>query len=232
MTEGGDVSDVQREVPVLLRLLIGHRDERIPAADCPQCGRKGTAAPVAGLPLQQSFGGGADYTFGMCCECGEICGLTVSVLSLDGDLSTQAYGFPQPLMSGVSPKQTPTLSADVVVVPPHMPANVENLFRQARHNLLLGNWDSAGMTYRKTLEVCLHEKYGIKLRTLASTIRRVSESQPSVFKLFAWLTRSGGNEAAHEAQFSEPAALLLDSHVEQLVVYLFTVPEVKARATR
>ena len=43
--------------------------------------------------------------------------------------------------------------------------------------------------------------------------------------------RLGGNEVAHEAQFSEPAAVLLDSHFEQLVVYLFTVPEVKAKAT-
>ena len=53
-----------------------------------------------------------------------------------------------------------------------------------------------------------------------------------MLELFAWLTRIGGNEAAHEAEFSEAAALLLDSHVEQLMVYLFTVAEVKAQATR
>ena len=88
------------------------------------------------------------------------------------------------------------------------------------------------VTYRKTLEVALRAKFGIKRRSLASTMKVVSKSQPSILTLFAWLTRIGGNEAAHEAEFSEAAALLLDSHVEQLMVYLFTVTEVKAQVTR
>ena len=113
-----------------------------------------------------------------------------------------------------------------------MPAPVDGLFRQACHNLVLRNWDSAGMTYSKTLEVALRAKFGIKHSNLASTIEAVSKSQPSILEFFAWLTRRAGNEAAHEAEFSEAAAVLLDSHVEQLVLYLFTVPEVKARATQ
>ena len=56
--------------------------------------------------------------------------------------------------------------------------------------------------------------------------RHVSRSQPSVFKLFAWLTRMAGNKAAHEEEFSEGLAVHLDSLVEQLAIYLFTVPEV------
>ena len=47
-----------------------------------------------------------------------------------------------------------------------------------------------------------------------------------------WVTRLGGIEAAHEGQFSESGAVLLDSHAEQLVVYLFNVTEVEARTTR
>ena len=86
------------------------------------------------------------------------------------------------------------------------------------------------MTYRKTLEVALRVEFGVEGGNLASTIARVSEFQPAVFKLFAWLTRMAGNEAAHEVPFPEAAAVLLDSHLEQLVVYLFTVPEVKAQA--
>ena len=130
------------------------------------------------------------------------------------------------------PSQKPTLSANNIVVPPYMPAPVDILFRQARHNLMLRNWDAAGMTYRKTLEVALRTKFGITGGTLASVIDVVSETQPSTLKLFAWLTRTAVNEAAHESEFSEPASILLDSHVEQLAVYLFTVPEVKVRATR
>ena len=216
---------------VLVRLVKALRNKQAPPTDCPKCGQKEAASPVPGLPTRQSFGGGADYTFGVCRECGEICGLEISLKSLEGDLATRAYEFPRPLVSGAPPMQQPTLSANDIVVPPHMPARVEDLFRQARHNVVLRNWDAAGMTYRKTLEVALRVKFGIKRRNLASTIKVVSKSQPSMLEFFAWLTRTGGNEAAHEAEFSEAAAVLLDSHVEQLMVYLFTVAEVKAQAT-
>ena len=110
-----------------------------------------------------------------------------------------------------------------------MPASVASLFRQARHNFVLCNWDAAGMMYRKTLEVALCVKFDIISRNLASTIKKVSTSQPATFKLFALLTLSAGNDAAHEEQFSEAGAVLLDSQLEQLVVYLFTVPELKAQ---
>ena len=214
------------------RLAKGLRNKQIPLADCPQCDQKDAVTPVPGLPPRQSFGGRADYTFGVCRECGEICGLNVMLASLEGDLSTDAYGFPRPLVSSGAPVQRPTLSARDIVVPPYMPPPVDGLFRQARHNLVLQNWDAAGMTYRKTFEVALCAKFGIRCSNLASTIEVVSKSQPSILKIFAWLTRRAGNEAAHEAKFSEAAAVLLDSHVEQLVVYLFTVPEVKAQATQ
>ena len=113
-----------------------------------------------------------------------------------------------------------------------MPAKVESLFRQARHNFVLRNWDAAGMTYRKTLEVALRTKFGIERDgTLASVVRQIAKSQPAVFHIFAWLAREAGNEAAHESEFSKPSVILLDSHVEQLMVHLFTVPEMQARAS-
>ena len=215
----------------LARMLRGLQNKRIPAADCPACGQKDTASPVLGLRERQSFGG-ADYTFGVCRECRVLCGLEVTVVSLDGDLSTRTYGFPRPAMSGVFPKQKRTLSAADIVVPPYLPEPVDGLFRQARHNLVLRNWDAAGMTYRKMLEVALRTKFCIEGGNLATTIARLSKSHPAVFQLFAWLARVAGNEAAHEEGFSEAAAVHLDSLVEQLVVYLFTVPEVQAQVTR
>ena len=78
----------------------------------------------------------------------------------------------------------------------------------------------------------MRTKFGVEGDTLASTIAHLSRTQPAVFTLFAWLTRVAGNEAAHEARFSEALAVHLDSLVEQLVVYFFTVPEVKAQAAR
>ena len=212
------IGRTQSEDGVLAQLGKALRKKPIPAADCPQCGAKDVVTLAPGLPRRQSFGGGADYTFGVRGECGEVCGLTVTLVSLDGDLSTHAYGFPRPQ----------SLSADDIVVPPHIPASVDFLFGQARHNFLLRNWDPAGMTYRKTLEMALRAKFGIERGNLASIIARVSICEPSIFQFFAWMTRVAGNEAAHAEQFSEQDALLLDRHVEQLVVYLLTVPEVKA----
>ena len=155
--------------------------------------------------MRQSFGGVADYTFGDCRHCTEVCGLVYSLESLDGDLSARAYRFARPLVSIGSLVQQPTLSADDIVVPPYLPRPVDALFRQARHNLMLRNWDAAAMTYRKTLDVALCTKFGFRRKTLASMVEAVSKSQPLILKLFA---------------------------VEWLVVYLFTVPEVRTRAAR
>ena len=216
----------------LARLRRGLQNKRIPAADCPACGQRDTASPAFGQWERQSFGGGVDCTFGVRRECGVLCGLEVTVVSLDGDLSTRAYEFPRSAMSGVFPKHQRTLRAADIVGPPYLPGPVDGLFRQARYNLVLRNWDAAGMTYRKTLEVALRTKFCIESGNLATTIARLSKSQPAVFQLFAWLARVAGNEAAHEEEFSEAAAVHLDSLVEQLVVYLFMVPEVQAQYAR
>ena len=211
------------------RLAEGLRTKPVPPADCPTCGAQGAAMPAPALPRRQSFGGGAVYTFGVCNACGSVCGLDVTLKSLDGDCSTSAYAFPRNLASLVKPRQAPTLDAGDIAVPPHLPESVGSLFRQARHNLLLGNWDVAGMAYRKTLEVALRVKFGITGGNLHSFIAQIATSQPRMFELHACLTRVMGNEAAHDRSFTEAAALWLDSNVEQLTVHLFTVPAIQAQ---
>ena len=73
----------QSDDSVLERLARSLQTERVPPAACPQCGED-AATPVPGLPRRQSFGGVADYTFGICRHCGEVCGLVVTVESLEG----------------------------------------------------------------------------------------------------------------------------------------------------
>ena len=214
---------------VLARLAEGLLAKPLPPTDCPACRAQGAAMLAPALPLQQSFGGGALYTFGVCSACGAVCGLDVTLQSLDGDRSTSAYTFPRPLASFVKPRQAPTLDPGDIVVPPHLPESVDSLFRQARHNLLLGNWDAAGMAYRKTLEVALRVKFSITGGNLYSVIGQTAMSQPKMFELHAWLTRVIGNEAAHDESFTEVAALWLDSNVEQLTVHLFTVPAIQVQ---
>ena len=80
--------------------------------------------------------------------------------------------------------QEPTLSANDIV-PPYLPAQAEILFRQARHNFVPRNWDAAGTTYRKTLEVALRTRFAITGGTLVSVIDLVLETQPSTLEIFA-----------------------------------------------
>ena len=220
---------LEPEETALERLARNLRGKAAPAAHCAICEEPYAVAPVPNLPESWSFGGLPKYTFGECRECGEICGLNVQIISLEGELSSTAYGFPRPLISvATSPMQRLTLNSDDIVVPPYMPPRVTALFQQARHNLVLQNWDAAGMTYRKTLEVALGEKFGFPGKMRLSTMtKRLSRSEPSAFQLFAWLAREGGNSGAHDTEFEEAGAQLLDSHTEQLTVYLFTVPEIK-----
>ena len=212
--------------PVGLEALAKAAMKPIPPAQCPYCGREEASTHIGWLPKRQSFGGGATYTFGACRDCGEVCGLNVTMVSLEGDLAVTAYTFPRPLFAPIMPKQKPATSGEVAV-PPHLPPSVESPFKQARHNLVLGNWDSAGMAYRKTLEMALGEKFGLWNGNLKSRVERASESERSPFALFGWFTRHDGNKAAHREGIGMAAALIMDSCVEQLMVHLFTVPGLK-----
>ena len=211
------------------RLRKGLADKPIPPGNCPYCEAKDASTPLGGVWRRQSFGGVAEYTFGVCGECGEICGLNVTLVSLEGDRTTTAYAFPQPIVSVDAAPAIRNSARDAIMVPPHLPNRVEWLFRQARQNLMWGNWDAAGMMYRKILEVALRLKFNMNHGTLKKKLERAWKTEPEVFFLFGELARISGNEAAHEVVFDEPGAQLLDSHLEQLLIYLFTVPELKAR---
>ena len=216
----------------LARLSKALREKRVPAAACPACGEPDAVIRVSGLPARWSFGGAADYMFGACRDCGEICELRVVLESMAGDLSCTARTFPVPQVSVSTIRlQEPSLRAREIEVPPYLPRRVTSLFRQARHNLVLENWDAAGMTYRKALEIALREKFGFGARMrLARMIKTLASKEPAMFQVFAELLRMAGNEAAHDREFTRAGAGLLDSHMEQLVVYLFTVPAIKQRA--
>ena len=135
----------------------------------------------------QSFGGGADHTFGICRKCGQVCGLEVTVVSLDGDLSTRTYGFPGPLMSGASPRQRPTLSSDDIVVPPYVPAPADALFRQGMvavpHGRVRRFGPGSSPLFGKRLQQCSDD-----LRRIA---RRQSEEHVQLVRVLATARQVG-----------------------------------------
>ena len=80
------------------------------------------------------------------------------------------------------------------------------------------------MAYRKTLEVALRVEFAVNGGDLKSVIDRVSESQPTMFALSAWLTRSLGTRRPTTCRSVRRPALWFDSNLEPLTVHLFTVP--------
>ena len=120
----------------LLKTLTTLRFRSIFTADCPHCDTGSTAFTILGEP-RQSMGGQARYTFGTCGSCKGGVVLEIVLVSLEGDVDVTARVVPSPMMG--------TKRITEVRVPTYIPPKVESFFRQARHNLVLGNWDAAGV---------------------------------------------------------------------------------------
>ena len=172
------------------------------------------------------MGGHARYTFGLCQTCQRGCALQVLLVSLEGDVDVTAQAFPRPLLGLMLTAPEKVLSASQVQVPTFLPGNVESFFRQARHNVVLENWDAAGVMYRKALQTALRTILGKTGGNLYSQIIRAVETAgpPRDLGGFAQLIRILGNEAAHGDEFSEFEARLLDAVSEAALVHLFTIP--------
>jgi hypothetical protein len=112
-------------------------------------------------------------------------------------------------------------------VPEHLPERVGHLFRQAEDALRRRNWDSAGATYRKTLDVgtrlldrTLSGNLGPRIDQLAAN----SKITPDM-KAWAHQIRLDGNDAAHdEDPFTEDEAKRLHEFTRLFLLYAFTLP--------
>ena len=207
----------------LLKALTTLRFPSIFTADCPHCDTGSTSFTILGEP-RQSMGGQARYTFGICGSCKGGVVLEIVLVSLEGDVDVTARAIPRPMMG--------TKRITEVRVPTCMPPKVESFFRQARHNLVLKNWDAAGVMYRKALEIGLTSILGKTKGNLASDIGQAVKKVgvPPDFKGSAEIIRIVGNEAAHEEEFSEFEARLLDADTEAVLVCLFTIPGILKEA--
>lgn len=118
--------------------------------------------------------------------------------------------------------------------PAHLPNEVERYFEQGV-DCLRGNYDAAGMMFRKSLEVGLGIKFPDTKGTLANRIKALSANGALTQDLETWANhiRLEGNEAAHDL-FTKAQAEELHSFTDLVLTYLFTLPEIakKADATR
>lgn len=117
--------------------------------------------------------------------------------------------------------------------PKDSPENVAKFFEQGTSSLEVGNFDAAGMMFRKALESAT--KVLDPEATTMPLIKRIN-ALADCGKLTAdmaqWAheVRIGGNEAAHDDEpFSENDASDLRNFVENFLRYAFTMPSAVRR---
>jgi hypothetical protein len=139
-----------------------------------------------------------------------------------GDLDRNHFFFDE---------QWPEISS--TSAPADTPENVSRFFEQATDSLNNGNFDAAGMMFRKTLESATKyiDPNLVKL-PLRDRIRKLVDQQLVTPSLGDWADeiRISGNEAAHEDElFSEEDATALHAFIENFLRYAFTLPAAVAR---
>lgn len=158
----------------------------------------------------------------MCGSCGEgviweFFGPQGGVVQLGGDIAS--FG----MMLGMQWPEEESGAA-----PENTPATVARYFEQGTSSLSSGNFDAAGMMFRKTLETAtkiLDESF-VKL-PLVKRIDALAGSGKLTPDLAEWAheIRLGGNDAAHEEEpFTPEDAESLKKFLENFLRYAFTLP--------
>ena len=119
-------------------------------ADCPYCFTRSVAFTIVGGPEIGSYRDLWDV-LAFCSRCDRGIVATFSTPGTDGPEEMNPGVLPDPIAIFPRPPET--------AVPEHTPRNVGNYFRQARDSLASGNWDAAGVMYRKVLETCLKHRF-------------------------------------------------------------------------
>ncbi len=115
-------------------------------------------------------------------------------------------------------------------VPEFLPPRVDEEFREGADGLKHGNYNSAGIMFRRALERATDEimKDEAKGKTLFERIRILGETRKITEAMQEWADaiRIGGNRAAHEEQrYDNDSATQLRNFTEMFLTYAFTLPE-------
>lgn len=191
--------------------------------DCPHCKTRHVAFTAAFEWRPQEGGQRALFICGSCLE-GVIREYHnhSSIMQLTGDISRYNVRldrqWPEPL-PGSAPSDTP--------------ATVGSYFEQGTSSLEAGNFDAAGMMFRKALEsatkVLSPELAGKKLVQRIDELAKDAKLTPD---LAGWAheVRLGGNDAAHEDEpFTFEEAVDLRNFMENFLRYAFTLPSAVRR---
>ena len=182
--------------------------------DCPRCGTKSVAFEVKSVVQRDSGGVRRNDTFATCAYCGR------------GVLFMYTV-FPGPVSPVV--EVAPASSSKP---PKHLSERVADLFRQGADNLPQ-NPDAAGMSFRKTLDIALKEKFPALKGKLVERIEQAAAQGQLTRDLADWAhqIRVDGNEATHEEEpFSKDDAQRLHDFTHLALIYLFSLPGMLEKA--
>lgn len=191
--------------------------------DCPHCNTQKVAFTSIGEWMPTDRSRRALFRCGACGEglIAEYWG-TNSLRELAGDISQWSVSlgrrWPEPV-NGDAPEDTP--------------ATIANFFQQGTSSLTSGNFDAAGMMFRKALESATKhlDAESAKL-TLVKRIDKLVEKGALTQEMGTWAheVRLGGNEAAHEDEpFTKEEAQDLRNFIENFLRYAFTLPSAVRR---
>ena len=184
-------------------------------ADCPHCSvRRVSFSVLSGFERRQ----GTARNFELFAQCGHCQQGIIAVFEIDINALLNFSTF-----SDVDPVTTyppwPTPHA-----PHHTPDVVAEFFVEGINNMS-GNWNAAGVMFRRTLEEALKHKFPNLSGDLNSRIQKAAEQNKLTPELAEWAhkIRLEGNQAAH-GKYEERDARQLSTLTEMVLWYLFTLP--------
>ncbi len=113
-----------------------------------------------------------------------------------------------------------------VDTPEHVPLELHRFYEQAFDSLQRGNWDAAGMMFRRTLEAAVKELHPDGKGNLYTRIENLPDEigVTNAMKEWAHQVRDIGNEAAHEEPETEADAKVIYNFTNMFLRYAFTMP--------
>jgi hypothetical protein len=204
------------------------------AIDCPHCGTQRVSFNVvadAGHPVNKAL----LYSTALCGHCLEPIVIKVQRVGNSAGPNPREYaGDITQAKHLVRVALWPELHE--TSVPPDTPERSAGAFREAMDAFKRRNWNSAGVMFRRTLELATAKlDPSLSGRKLAQRIDALADRNlvTPAMKEWAHIIRLDGNAAVHEEEdIDEATATALRNFTETFLLYAFTLPAMVAERSK
>ena len=196
--------------------------------NCPHCNSEKVGFDFVGESLQSPVGERPKLwtTCFVCRKCGE--GVVVKLIDgkntgySPGQLGMELHNYGFEIL-GTHPKPNRP------EVPEHLPTEIEEDFREAQDNLKRGNYRSAGMMFRRTLESATTRMMSnAQGKKLFERIQILAKERVITEAMGDWanVIRDSGNAATHDQErYDKNSATQIGNFTRMFLIYSFTLPK-------